>query len=293
MTIVITGATGHLGRLAVEALLRRGVPPSQIVATGRDTGKIKDLAGRGVTVRHADFADSGSLAAAFTGAEKLLLVSATDVGERAANHRRAIDAAKTAGVSLLAYTSMSNAGSARMILAAAHRETEQYLRGSGIPHVILRNSWYLENYTGQLALFLDHGSVPGSAGQGRVSAAARADYADAAAVVLTGEGHAGTVYELGGDEAFSLPDLAAQLSAAAGREIGYADLPAPAYAQLLTSAGLPGELARVLADADLGLARGELFTGTGDLRRLTGRPATTLAEAIDAALPARPARASG
>jgi NAD(P)H dehydrogenase (quinone) len=285
MPIAVTGATGQLGRLTVEALLRRGIPAADIIATGRDIARIKDLADRGVTVRRADFADPGSLAEAFTGADRLLLVSASvPVGERVAHHRRAIDAAESAGVSLVAYTSMSHAESATTILASTHRATEEYLRERAVPSVLLRNSWYLENYTDQLPLILRDGTVVGSAGQGRISAAARADYAEAAAVVLTGEGHAGQVYELGGDEAFTLAELAAAISAATGKQITYTGLPADRLTQVLTGAGLPAELAHVLADADLGMSRGELFTDSGDLRRLIGRPATALADAIADAL---------
>jgi NAD(P)H dehydrogenase (quinone) len=284
MSIVVTGATGQLGRLTVEALLRRGVPASDVVATGRDIAGIKDLADRGVGVRRADFADPGSLAAAFAGAGKLLLISTTTMDERFGNHRRAIDAALAAGVSLLAYTSMAQADTAATVLAATHRATEEYLRERAVPSVLLRNYWYLENYTGQLPLVLQHGTVLGAAGQGRVSAASRADLAEAAAVVLTTEGHAGAVYELGGDEAFTLAELATAISAAAGKQITYTDLPAPDFTQALTGAGLASELADVLADADLGLGRGELFTSSGDLRRLIGRPTTPLADAIAAAL---------
>lgn len=285
MSIVVTGATGQLGRLAVEALLRRGVPAADIVATGRDTARIKDLADRGVVTRRADFADPDSLAAAFAGAEKLLLISASvPVDERLAHHRRAIDAALTAGVSLIAYTSMTRADTARTILAGTHRATEEYLRERDAPAVVLRNSWYLENYTDQLPLALRHGTFLGAAGEGTVSAATRADYAEAAATVLTTEGHTGAVYELGGDQAFTLAELAATASAATGTPIAYTDLPADAFAQTLTGAGVPAELARILADSDLGLGRGELFTDTGDLRRLIGRPTTALADVITAAL---------
>ncbi|MEK8171533.1 SDR family oxidoreductase [Streptomyces sp. M19] len=236
-----------------------------------------------MTVRRADFADPASLSAAFAGADKLLLVSTTDVGERVANHRRAIEAAREAGVSLLAYTSMTRADAASTILGVSHRETEELLRAGGVPYVLLRNSWYLENYTAQFPVYLQHGIIPGSAGKGLVSAATRADYAEAAATVLTTEGHAGAVYELGGDHAFSLADLATALSAATGRAITYTDLPEADHVRLLTEAGLPAELAEVLADADRGLAAGELFTDTGDLSRLLGRPTTTLTEATNAA----------
>jgi len=284
MSIIVTGATGQLGRLTVAALVRRGVPASQIVATGRDVSGIKDLADRGVVVRPADFADSDSLKAAFTGADKLLLISTTVVGERVANHRRAVDAALAAGVSLLAYTSMAHADTATTILAATHRATEEYLRERQAPAALLRNSWYLENYTAQLPLALQHGSFIGAAGQGRVSAASRADYAEAAAAVLTTEGHLGATYELGGDRAFTLAELAAAVTAATGKPIGYTDLPADELVEALTAMGMPADVAQAVADADLGLARGELFTDSGDLARLIGRPTTTLADAIADAL---------
>ncbi|MEV7126780.1 SDR family oxidoreductase [Streptomyces sp. NPDC093260] len=285
MSIVITGATGRLGRLTVEALLRRGIPAADIIATGRDVARIKDLADRGVTVRRADFADTDGLVEAFAGADRLLLVSASvPVDERVANHRRVIDAAASAGVSLVAYTSTTHADTVTTVLGATHRETEEYLRDHGIPGVLLRNSWYLENYTSQLPQILQNGAVVGAAGEGRISAASRADYAEAAAVVLTTEGHTGTVYELGGDESFTLTELAAAMSAATGRQVTYTDLPVTDLAQVLAAAGLPAELAEVLADADRGMNRGEMYTDSGDLRRLIGRPPVTLAEALEVAL---------
>ncbi|MFB9474201.1 SDR family oxidoreductase [Nonomuraea salmonea] len=285
MPIVVTGATGQLGRLTVEALLRRGIPAADIIATGRDIAGIKDLADRGITVRRADFADTDGLAEAFAGADRLLLISASvPVGERVANHRRVIDAAASAGVSLVAYTSTTHADTATTIIGATHRETEAYLRDRGIPSVLLRNGWYLENYTSQLPQILQNGAVVGAAGEGRISAASRADYAEAAAVVLTAEGHTGAVYELGGDESFTLTELAAAISAAAGKQVTYADLPVADFAQVLDAAGLPAELAEVLADADRGMNRGEMYTDSGDLRRLIGRPPVTLAEALATAL---------
>lgn len=285
MPIVVTGATGQLGRLTIEALLRRGIPAPDIIATGRDIARIKDLADRGVTVRRADFADTGSLAEAFAGADRLLLISASvPVAERVANHRRVIDAAASAGVSLVAYTSTTHADTATTVIGATHSETEEYLRDRGIPSVLLRNSWYLENYTGQLPQILQNGAVVGAAGEGRISGASRADYAEAAAAVLTTEGHTGAVYELGGDVSFTLTELAAAISTAAGEQVTYADLPVPDFAQVLTTAGLPAELAEVLADADRGMSRGEMYTDSGDLRRLIGRPPVTLAEALAAAL---------
>jgi NAD(P)H dehydrogenase (quinone) len=285
MPIVVTGATGQLGRLTVEALLRRGIPAADIIATGRDIAGIKDLADRGITVRPADFADTDGLAEAFAGADRLLLISASvPVGERVANHRRVIDAAASAGVSLVAYTSTTHADTATTVIGATHSETEAYLRDRGIPSVLLRNGWYLENYTSQLPQILQNGAVVGAAGEGRISAASRADYAEAAAVVLTAEGHTGAVYELGGDASFTLTELAAAISAAAGKQVTYADLPVADFAQVLAAAGLSAELAEVLADADRGMNRGEMYTDSGDLRRLIGRPPVTLAEALAAAL---------
>jgi NAD(P)H dehydrogenase (quinone) len=284
MSYVVTGATGHLGRLVVEDLLGRGVPAGEITAAGRDMTKVKDLADRGVRVLAIDYDDPASLDAAFRGADRVLLVSASEPGRRAQQHRNAIDAAERAGAGLLAYTSIANAGTTTMRLAAEHQATEAALRASGLAYVLLRNSWYVENYTAQLPAILERGSLAGSAGDGRVSAATRADYAAAAAAVLTGDGHDGRVYELGGDDAFTLAELAAEIGAQAGQPVSYLDLPEDEYARLLTSAGLPEAAAVTLADADRGLARGDLYVGSGDLSRLIGRPTTTLRDAVASAL---------
>ena len=289
MSYVITGATGHLGRLVVQELLSRGVPAGDITATGRDITKVKDLADRGVRVLAIDYDDPASLDAAFRGADRILLVSASEVGasepgRRAQQHENAIDAAVRAGAGLLAYTSIANAGTTSMRLAAEHQATEAALRASGLTYTLLRNSWYVENYTAQVPAILQRGSLAGSAGDGRVSAATRADYAAAAAAVLTGDGHAGRAYELGGDEAFTLAELAAEIGAQAGQPVGYLDLPEDEYARLLAIAGLPEAAAVTLADADRGLARGDLFVDSGHLRQLIGRPTTTLRDAVAVAL---------
>ncbi|MFF5072419.1 SDR family oxidoreductase [Micromonospora olivasterospora] len=281
MSIVVTGATGHLGRLIVSALLRRGVPAGEIVALGRDTGRLADLAQRGVVVRQADYTDPDSLRAAFAGADKLMFVSGSEVGQRVAQHHNVIAAAREAGVGLVVYTSITRADTSTMILAREHRETERELTASGLPHMILRNSWYLENYTGQLPTYLEHG-VAGAAGEGRVSAATREDYAEAAAAVLTGAGEPGRVYELGGAP-FTLAELAAELSRQTGREIGYVDLPVEKYTEVLVGAGVPEPFAAVLADSDRGIAGGELYVEGDDLATLIGRRPTTLAEALRAA----------
>ncbi|MFI6865043.1 NAD(P)H-binding protein [Streptomyces sp. NPDC050421] len=279
MPTVITGASGHLGRLIVDQLLAAGTPPQEIVATGRDIGKLADLARNGVTVRRADFADPDTLDDAFAGADAMVLVSTTTVGERFDNARNAIDAARRAGVSRIVYTSILNASTAQMKLADAHHRTEEYLRDSGLPFVILRNGWYLENYTDQLPMITQYHALLGSARDGRVSAAGRRDLAAAAAVVLTQDGHLGMTYELGGTP-FTLTELAATFSDVLGTHIAYRDMQVADYTATLTGAGLPPEMAAALADADAGLARGELFTDSDDLVRLIGRPAITAREAV-------------
>ena len=284
MTTLVTGTSGQLGRLVVTALLDRGVDPAAIVATARDTGTIADLAARGVQVRRADYTDPTSLDAAFAGVDKALLVSSNAMGERVGQHRNVIDAAGRAGVSLLAYTSILRADSADIALAVDHRETEDLLRASGLPYAVLRNGWYLENYTAQIPVALANGAILGAAGAGRVSAAARSDYAEAAAVVLTTPDQAGQVYELAGDTAFTLDDFAAELTTQSGTPVAYQDLPTDDYAAALTAAGLPAPYATTLADADRGVKEGALYTDDTALSRLIGHPTTPLATAIKAAL---------
>jgi NAD(P)H dehydrogenase (quinone) len=283
MSIVITGATGQLGRHVVEALLERDVPAQDIVATGRSIEKLADFAARGVQVKAMDYSDPASVAEALKGAQKVLLISGSEVGQRVQQHRTVIEAAKAEGVELLGYTSIANADTTTMKLAVEHQETEAILRESGVPFALLRNSWYLENYTEQLPGTLAQGGFAGSAGEGRVSAATRADYAHAAAAVLVAEDQAGKIYELGGDEPFTMAELAAEISAATGKEISYQDLSAQEYAAMLVGVGVPEAFAEILADSDLGIARGDLLVSTGDLKALIGRPATSMAEAIRSA----------
>jgi NAD(P)H dehydrogenase (quinone) len=284
MPIVVTGATGHLGRLVVEELLARGVPANEVVASGRAIDKIKDLADRGVRIEAIDYDEPYTLRRAFAGADRVLLISGSEVGKRVAQHKNTIAAAAQAGVGLLVYTSIANADRSTMRMADDHRATEEALASAGLPVTIVRHSWYLENYTGQLAVFLEHGAILGSAGEGRVSAATRADYAAAAAAVLTSDGHAYRTYELGGDSAFSMAELAAAVTTLSGREVAYRDLAEQEYLAVLTAAGLPASYAAALAESDRGLARGELLVETGDLSRLAGRPTTSMPEAVAAAL---------
>jgi NAD(P)H dehydrogenase (quinone) len=286
MSIVITGATGQLGRHVIEALLQRDVPAAEIVATGRSIEKLADFEARGVQVRPMDYSDPASVAQALKGASKVLLISGSEVGKRVDQHRTVIEAAKAEGVDLLAYTSVANADTTGMKLAAEHQATEAILKDAGLPFAILRNGWYLENYTDQLPGTLAQGALAGSAGEGKVSAASRADYAEAAAAVLVAEDQAGKVYELGGDHAFTLSELAQEISAAANKPVAYQDLPAEDYAGLLAGFGIPRAFAESLADSDLGIARGDLLVSGSDLRTLIGRPTTPMSDSVRSALAA-------
>jgi NAD(P)H dehydrogenase (quinone) len=277
--IAVTGATGKLGRLVMERLLAR-VPANELVAVVRSPESAADLATRGVQVRRGDYEDPASLNAALAGTDRLLFISGSEVGRRVAQHQAVVNAARAAGVKLLAYTSILNADTTGIGLAAEHKATEAMIRASGVPFVFLRHGWYLENYTETLGPALGMGMVFGAAGEGRVAPATRADLAEAAAVVITGDGHAGKVYELAGDESFTLSEFAAAVSRWAGKPIGYTNLPEAAFAEALVGAGLPEPFARTLADADVGIARGDLTTASGDLRRLIGRPTQTLEETL-------------
>jgi NAD(P)H dehydrogenase (quinone) len=283
--IAVTGATGQLGRLVIDALLKT-VPAAQIVAAVRNTAKAQDLAALGVQVREADYTKPATLVAAFDGVNQLLLVSSSEVGQRVAQHRAVIDAAKTAGVTLIAYTSLLYADTSPLALAAEHKETEALLAASGIPAVVLRNGWYTENHTASLAPALAHGVVLGSAGQGRFSTAAREDYAQAAAVVLTTDGHAGKTYELAGDTAYTLEELAQAFATASGKAVAYQDLPEADFTAALVQVGLPQGFAAILADSDIGAAKGALFNDARQLSTLIGRPTTPLATVVVDALAA-------
>jgi NAD(P)H dehydrogenase (quinone) len=283
-TIGVTGATGHLGGLVIEALLARGVGPSEIVALIRDPKKARGLAEHGVQLRQASYDDRPALDAALRGVDRLLLISSSELGQRALQHGNVVDAARAAGVGLVAYTSIVNADTNAMLLAAEHKATEEHIRASGVPFTMLRNSWYLEVYTEHLEPVLDRGVLLGCADDGRVSAAARTDYAEAAAAVLTGSGHENRAYELGGDDAFTLAELAEVVSRSSGRMIPYRNLPAAEYTAALVAAGTPEQIAHILVDTDIGIARDQLFTDSGDLRRLIGRATTPLRDAVRAAL---------
>jgi len=281
--IVVTGASGQLGRLVIQELLAL-VPASQIVAAVRKPESVADLAAKGVQVRQADYTQPATLDAAFKGADKVLLISSSEVGQRTPQHRNVIEAAQRAGVGLLAYTSLLHADTSPLALAAEHQATEALLKASGLPHVLLRNSWYTENYLASIQPALQHGAFIGSAGEGRIASAARADYAAAAAAVLTRDNQAGQVYELAGDDAYTLAELAAEISRQTGKTVPYVNLPEAEYKGALVGAGLPEPFAALLADSDVGASKGALYDESRQLSSLIGRPTTPLATLVAAAL---------
>ena len=282
--IAITGATGQLGRLVIARLLARGLPPSTLVAAVRQPERAADLAALGVQLRQADYDRPDTLATAFAGVDRLLLISSNEIGRREPQHRAVIEAARSAGVGLLAYTSLLHADSSPLGLAAEHRATEALIRASGLRHVLLRHGWYTENHLAGVPAALQHGALIGAAGTGRFSTASRADYAEAAAVVLMQADAGDRTLELAGDTAYTLAELAAEIARQTGRALPYVDMPPAAYEAALVAAGLPGPLAAMLADSDVGASRGGLFDGSGDLARLIGRPTTPMPVALAVAL---------
>lgn len=280
MSIAVTGATGQLGRLVIAELKKR-VAASQIIALVRTPAKAADL---GVAAREADYNRPETLKTALAGVEKMLLISSSEVGKRGPQHQAVIDAAKAAGVKFIAYTSLLHADASPLGLGVEHRTTEAALKGSGIPYALLRNGWYSENYAASIPGAVASGAFIGSAGDGKIASAARADYAAAAAAVLTAPDAAGKIYELAGDEAYTLADLAAEISRQTGKTIPYHNLTEADFAATLVKIGLPEGLAKMLADSDAGAAKGGLFDDSHTLSKLIGRPTTALKDVVAAAL---------
>jgi NAD(P)H dehydrogenase (quinone) len=283
MSIVVTGATGHLGRLVIDELLSR-VPAAEVAAVVRDADKAADLAARGVELRVADYGQPETLKDTFRAGDRVLLISGNEFGQRIAQHQAVVDAAKDAGVALLAYTGVFGGPDADFDLATEHKATEAYILDSGLPYVFLRNCWYNEVYTENLGPVLEYGAVVANAGEGRVASAARADYAAAAAVVLTGEGHENTAYELSGDTAWSFAEFAALVAELTGKEIVHNNVSPEARQSILEGAGVPAVFAAVLVDVDNAIGRGRLAATTGELARLIGRPTTPLRDSLTVAL---------
>ncbi|MCX3061078.1 SDR family oxidoreductase [Streptomyces beihaiensis] len=286
MSIVVTGATGHLGRLVIDGLLATGVPAGDIAAVVRNKEKAAGLAARGVEVRVADYDAPETLADAFRSGDRALLVSGSEIGRRVPQHRAVIDAAKAAGVALLAYTGVLGGPDADFSLADEHKATEEAILDSGLPYTFLRNGWYHENFTEHLAPVLEHGAVLTNAGRGRVASASRADYAAAAVAVLTdeGRGHEGKAYELSGDVAWSFDEYAAEVTKQSGKEIVHRSVTPEENRAVLLGAGVPAPFADILVDVDTAIGRGLLAGTSGDLARLIGRPTTPVAAAVAEAL---------
>ncbi|QMR76395.1 SDR family oxidoreductase [Enterobacter sp. RHBSTW-00175] len=281
--IAITGATGQLGQLVIEHLLKT-VPASQILAIVRNPAKAGALSQQSIVVRQADYTDQAAFTTALNGVDKLLLISSSEVGQRATQHQNVINAAKAAGVKFIAYTSLLHADTSPLGLHVEHVATEKALAESGVPYALLRNGWYTENYLASAPPALEHGVFIGAAGEGKIASATRADYAAAAATVISQDGHAGKVYELAGDNAWTLSELAAELSKQSGKNVAYQNLSEADFAAALKSVGLPAGLADMLADSDTGASKGGLFDDSHTLSKLIGRPTTPLAESVKAIL---------
>jgi NAD(P)H dehydrogenase (quinone) len=282
--IAVTGATGHLGRLVVHGLLDAGVPAAEVVAVVRTPEKAADLAARGVQVRQAAYDEPAALESALQGVDRLLLVSGSEVGRRVEQHANVLQAAKAAGVALVVYTSAPKADDTPLPLAPEHIATERLIADFGIPAVILRNNWYFENYDQQIIQAADTGELTGSSGAGRIAAATRADFAAATVAVLTADQPATDVVELGGDEAWTMSDLAAAVAAETGRDVTYRDLSPEEQVGGLVAAGLPEGTAQFVAGLDQAIAQGALDTGSRAVSGLTGRPTTTLADYVHSVL---------
>ncbi|MEW5560332.1 SDR family oxidoreductase [Enterobacter asburiae] len=281
--IAITGATGQLGQLVIENLLKT-VPANQLVAIVRNPAKAQALSDKGIVVRQGDYNDEATLTTALQGVDKLLLISGSEVGKRAEQHGNAIRAAKAAGVKFIAYTSLLHADKSPLGLHVEHVATEKMLAESGIPYALLRNGWYTENYLASVPPAIEHGVFIGAAGAGKIAAAPRADYAAAAATVISTDGHAGKVYELAGDSAWTLNELAAELSKQSGKPVSYQNLSEADFAAALKGVGLPAGLADMLADSDIGASKGGLFDDSHTLSKLIQRPTTPLSESVKSIL---------
>ncbi|UAK20806.1 SDR family oxidoreductase [Kluyvera sp. CRP] len=277
--IAITGATGQLGQQVFANLLNT-TAANQLVAIVRNPAKAEALSQKGVVVRQADYGDEAALTRALQGVDKLLIISSSEVGQRAPQHRNIINAAQAAGVKFIAYTSLLHADTSPLGLADEHVATEKMLADSGIPYALLRNGWYTENYLASAPAALEHGVFIGAAGEGKIASATRADYAAAAARVIAEDGHAGKIYELAGDHGWTLSELAAELAKQSGKNVVYQNLSQADFAAALKSVGLPAGLADMLADSDVGASKGGLFDDSHTLSKLIGRPSTPLADSV-------------
>ncbi|MFH8249973.1 SDR family oxidoreductase [Microbacterium sp. B2969] len=287
MTILVTAAGGQFGHLAIDALLDRGVPAHDIVAGARTLSKAEDLAERGIRVVPLDYDAPETVAASLEGVDAVLLVSGSEPGKRYEGHKAVIDAAKEAGVAKVVYTSLAHADSVDFVLAPEHKSTEEYLAASGVPAVVLRNNWYIENYLPDALRAADTGVIAASVGDATVAAASRADYAEAAAVVLTEDGHLGRTYELSGDVAVSYSDLAGAAGEVLGRDVAYLAVSREQFEAALAEAGLDVGTIGFVAEMEAGIARGVLSDAHPTLSQLLGRPTTPVVDGLRTAVDAR------
>lgn len=278
--IAVTGANGQLGRLVLKALIDKG--ETGIKALVRSPEKALDLASDQITLVQADYDKPETLQPALDGITRLLIISGSEVGKRAQQHRAIIEAAKAKGVGFIAYTSILRADTSPMKLAEEHKVTEELLTLSGIPYALLRNGWYIENYAGTVAAALEHGAVVGASGDGRISAASRADYAEAAASVIAGSDLSTRAYELAGAPGLTLAELAAEISDQTGKTVPFQNMPEEAYADMLKQAGLPGPFAEILADSDACAAEGSLYSDSKDLQTLIGHDTLSVKDFVRA-----------
>lgn len=282
MSIAVTGAAGQLGHIVIKNLKLK-TSLANLLALVRNPEQTEVL---GVTAKAIDYSKPATLDSALSGVETLLLISSSEIGQRAAQHANVIAAAKKAGVKRIVYTSVLHADTSVLSLAEEHRATEADLKSSGLSYTILRNGWYTENYTGSVGAALANGAFFGSAGDGRISSATREDLADAAVAVLTTDGHVNATYELAGDTAWTLAELAAEISKQTGKDIPYRNLSESDYAAALEGAGLPKGLAAAFASYDVSASQGALYGSERTLSELIGRPTTSLAASVERALKA-------
>lgn len=280
MKIAVTGATGQLGRLVIEKLKQKAGDET-IVALVRSPEKAADL---GVDVKRANYDEPDTLSSALEGVDVLLLISASEPGKRTAQHKNVIDAAKAAGVKRLVYTSILRADVSKLALAEEHKATEELIKASGIDYTLLRNGWYTENYQGSILGALDHGAIAGSSGDGKISAAPRADYAEAAVSVVTGDGHENRIYELAGSDSFTMGQLAEEVTRQSGKQVVFNNMPVADYAKLLEGIGMPAPVAAMFAGMDDEASRGELEGDDADFVALTGKPTTPLRDVVASTL---------
>ena len=279
MKIAITGATGQLGHHVIQALLTK-TDAQNIVALVRDLNKAQHLKAQGVELRHFDYDQTGTLAPALEGIDKLLLISANEIGRRTPQHQAVIQAAQQSNVPYIAYTSLLNADASTLGLSQEHRETEALIKNSGLTYTFLRNNWYTENYLAGLSHAIESGTLYGAANDGKISSASRIDYAEAAATVLVSDVHENKIYELAGSTAFTLQDLANAISEVSGQAVQYKNLTSEQYHQALVQAGLPTGLVDVIVDADVKTQTGAMFSDSKDLEKLIGRKTTSIQEEI-------------